>query len=237
MTGTSGTRILVVEDQPRNRKLYGAMLKEQGFDVLEAEDGAQAWASISSEEPDAVLMDVHLSGADGISIARRMKEDERYVAIPVILISADDSVGRRILDEGLPLAGFLVKPFPPAEMIRLVKSALGLGDDRRQAPRKPAKWTVMIESSDGDPVHSDLMDVSERGIGLQRPIGLGTARRPVQVGDSLNIVLRIRDNVALRIGTRVAYIHDSGRLGLEFTVIEPEDKVILRQYVSTPTID
>jgi CheY-like chemotaxis protein len=79
--------VLLVEDQPLNRKLFRDILSMQ-FEVLEAESAELAQELLRTRTPDLILMDVQLPGMDGLTLARRLKEDPDRRAIPIIAVSA-----------------------------------------------------------------------------------------------------------------------------------------------------
>jgi signal transduction histidine kinase/ActR/RegA family two-component response regulator len=83
-----GTRVLVVEDNPVNRKLAHNLLKSRGFEVIEAETGEEALAILKHATLDLVLMDIQLPGMDGLEVTRRIKSDPDTATLPVVAVSA-----------------------------------------------------------------------------------------------------------------------------------------------------
>jgi CheY-like chemotaxis protein len=81
-------RILLVEDNEMNRDMLSRRLQKRGFEVVMAEDGAQALTLASSASPDLVLMDVGLPDIDGWTVTRRLKEDASTAGIPIIALTA-----------------------------------------------------------------------------------------------------------------------------------------------------
>ena len=102
--------VLVVEDNPLNRKLVRDVLGHAGFRVLESEDAEQGIALARSEQPDLILMDVQLPGIDGVQALGRLQADAATAAIPVVALTAfamkDDR--ERFLSAGFH--GYLEKP-------------------------------------------------------------------------------------------------------------------------------
>ena len=80
--------VLVIEDNPLNRKLVRDVLGHAGYRVLEAADAEQGIAAARAERPDLVLMDIQLPGIDGIEALRRLRADEATAAIPVAALTA-----------------------------------------------------------------------------------------------------------------------------------------------------
>jgi two-component system cell cycle response regulator DivK len=102
--------VLVVEDNPLNRKLVRDVLGHAGFRILESEDAEQGIALARSEQPDLILMDVQLPGIDGVEALGRLQADAATAAIPVVALTAfamkDDR--ERFLSAGFH--GYLEKP-------------------------------------------------------------------------------------------------------------------------------
>ncbi len=80
--------VLVVEDNPLNRKLLRDVLGHAGYRVLEAGDAEQGIVLARSEQPDAILMDVQLPGIGGVEALRRLRADTATAAIPVAAVTA-----------------------------------------------------------------------------------------------------------------------------------------------------
>ncbi len=105
-----GSTILVVEDNPVNRRLARNVLRSRGYRVLEAETGEEGLEIARAEHPHLVLMDLQLPGLDGIETTRRLKADPLTRGIPVVALSAhaQEADQRRALEAGC--AGFIAKP-------------------------------------------------------------------------------------------------------------------------------
>jgi CheY-like chemotaxis protein len=81
-------RILLVEDNEMNRDMLSRRLEKRGYDVVIAENAAQALTMARSVEPDLVLMDVGLPDLDGWEVTRRLKQDPQTTSLPVIALTA-----------------------------------------------------------------------------------------------------------------------------------------------------
>ena len=116
--------ILCVDDEPGNLKLLERTLRTVGYLVIKACGGQDALDIIASRKIDLVLTDVMMPGVDGFETCRRIKEDERYRHIPVIMITGLGSKADRI--HGIEAGGddFLAKPFDPVEVLARVKMLL-----------------------------------------------------------------------------------------------------------------
>ena len=134
MTGTAdetqtGARrerplILIVEDHSELRHLYAQQLALSGFDVIEAENGAEAIAYTAARVPDVVLMDLSLPVVDGWEATRRLKNDERTAHIPVVALTAHDGSGELQRATRAGCDWFVPKPCPPDALITEVRRVL-----------------------------------------------------------------------------------------------------------------
>lgn len=116
--------ILCVDDEPANLRLLERTLGTADYLVLKANDGREALAIIGSRRIDLVLTDIMMPGIDGFETCRRIKEDEKYRHIPVIMITALGSKADRIRGIEMGADEFLAKPFDHGEVLARVKMLL-----------------------------------------------------------------------------------------------------------------
>lgn len=118
-------RVMVVEDEPENRLFIGLMLRTEGYDVLEAEDGPAAFALLEAgSAPDLILLDVMMPGLNGWQVFVRLREDPRWGKIPVVMLTA--LAQRADVERAVELGvdGFLTKPFEPVDLIHTIEETL-----------------------------------------------------------------------------------------------------------------
>src|ERR1700739_3732425 len=82
-------KLLLVEDNEYNRDMLLRRLQRKGFQVVCALDGAEGCAKAQTEQPDLILMDMHLPVLDGWEVTRRLKADAATRAIPIVALTAD----------------------------------------------------------------------------------------------------------------------------------------------------
>jgi two-component system cell cycle response regulator DivK len=117
----TGERILVVEDNELNMKLFRDVLVATGFQALEATTGGQAVELAVEHVPDLVLMDIQLPDADGVDVLHRLRTDDRTSTIPVLAVTAQAMYGDRERFLGAGFDGYVSKPVNIGELIGTVR--------------------------------------------------------------------------------------------------------------------
>jgi len=123
----SARRVLVVDDDATIADSVAARLRAEGFAVSTAADGPSAVTACEREQPDLVVLDVMLPDADGLAVCRRLRETG---SMPIVLLTARDTVPDRVagLDSGAD--DYLVKPFALDELLARVRAQLRRGQQR-----------------------------------------------------------------------------------------------------------
>lgn len=117
-------RIAIVEDNPDNRLLLGAILGDR-FEIDEYEDGPAALAAFAVSRPDLVLLDISLPGIDGIEVLARLKADVALSGVPVIALTAHAMSGDRERLLGLGFDDYVSKPIvDEEELVRAIDALL-----------------------------------------------------------------------------------------------------------------
>lgn len=118
--------VLVVEDSPDNRDIYHAVLEFAGFDVLEAENGAEGVRMAHEHHPDLILMDLSMPVLDGWEATRSLKAEEDTASIPICAISAHvlcDGDWPKVREAGFEC--YLTKPIEPKQVLAVVQERIG----------------------------------------------------------------------------------------------------------------
>jgi CheY-like chemotaxis protein len=103
-------RVLVVEDNPVNLELVGALLESEGYSVIPAETADVGLRLAATEPPDLVVMDIQLPGMSGYEATRRLKADPATAAIPVVALTAHAMQGEEARAREAGCDAFLTKP-------------------------------------------------------------------------------------------------------------------------------
>lgn len=122
-------RILIIDDEDDIREVAALSLEATaGWQVLTASSGVEGIAIATTEQPDAILLDVMMPGIDGPTTFRNMQQDPLIAHIPVLLLTAKvQGVDQRRF-ASLGLAAILFKPFDPLTLASQISEALGWKD-------------------------------------------------------------------------------------------------------------
>jgi DNA-binding response OmpR family regulator len=122
--------ILIVDDEPQDRKLLEALLKPEGYSTTMASTGEAALTAVHRQVPDLILLDVMMPGMDGYQVARALKGHPATSNIPIIMVTAQTD--RSALFQGLDAGAeeFLTKPVNRAELWLRVRNLLRLKELR-----------------------------------------------------------------------------------------------------------
>ena len=122
--------ILVIDDEQDAVELIEFNLKNAGFAVRSAADGAEALAKARSLLPSLIVLDVMLPEMDGFEICKLLRRDANTAAIPIIMLTAKAAEIDRVLGLELGADDYLTKPFSPRELVLRVKKLLERGKNK-----------------------------------------------------------------------------------------------------------
>ena len=111
--------ILVVEDDRRIRDLLRRGLAFEGYEIATAEDGESALRSIRDNLPDAVILDLMLPGIDGLEVCRRLRSVSN---VPILVLTARDTVADRVTGLDAGADDYMVKPFAFDELLARIRA-------------------------------------------------------------------------------------------------------------------
>ena len=132
---TKPSLILVVEDNEANQMLASAVLQIEGYRVDVVGSSDEAFDYLRTSTPDLILMDIQLPGMDGLSLTRRLKQDEGTAKIPIVALTAHAMRGDRQDALSAGCAGFIAKPIEVRKFGEQVAAFLanGAGDHQSAA--------------------------------------------------------------------------------------------------------
>ncbi len=123
----SGKKILVVDDEASVRKLVGSYLGREGYEVIEAADGAQALKLARTQHPNLIVLDVMIPEVDGLEVCRILRSESNVF---VLMLTARSEETDKLLGLGLGADDYLTKPFSPRELVARVKAILRRGQEK-----------------------------------------------------------------------------------------------------------
>ena len=117
-------KVLIVDDEIHIVHVVAIKLRNNGYDVISAENGAQAFKLVQEEKPDVVVTDFQMPVMNGLELIENLRQDKGTENLPVILLTAR---GFAVTDEQrqqLKVSAILSKPFSPKELLRSIEDIL-----------------------------------------------------------------------------------------------------------------
>ncbi|MDH4227933.1 MAG: response regulator [Deltaproteobacteria bacterium] len=166
--------ILAVDDNPQNLELLEALLESRGYGVVKAYNGKEALKKAEEFVPDIILLDVLMPQMDGFEACRRFKERKETKLVPIIMLTALDSLEDKVKGLECGADDFVTKPFQAPELLARVKSLIrvkGLIDELESAQSVLFSLASALDYTDPY-THGHSQRVSEFASSLARFIGL-----------------------------------------------------------------
>ncbi|GAB5455030.1 MAG: cell-cycle response regulator DivK [Henriciella sp.] len=120
MAETTPRKVLIVEDNALNMRLFSDLLEASGYETLQCVDGAKAVGIALEETPDLIIMDIQLPEVSGLDITRWLKDDERTSEIPVLAVTAFAMRTDEMLVREAGCEGYLSKPIQVRSFLKTV---------------------------------------------------------------------------------------------------------------------
>ncbi len=117
-------KILVVDDEQDLVKLVHYHLEKEGYKVLSAFNGEDALFLIRKERPELIVLDLMLPGIDGLEICKKLKADQAFAHIAIIMLTAKGEEADIIMGLKLGADDYMTKPFSPKELVARIQAVL-----------------------------------------------------------------------------------------------------------------
>src|SRR3954471_10853684 len=153
--------VLIVDDEPNIRRMVGALLATEGYEVRDAQDGASGLARAIEAEPDVLLLDLMMPGElDGLATLARVRES--VPDVPVVMMSGRAGLSDAVKATKLGAFNFLEKPLSPESVLLALSSALELRQARREAKVLRADLGLTGEMIGDSPAMQQVRALIER---------------------------------------------------------------------------
>ena len=223
------TRILVVDDEARMRKLVKDFLSAKGYDVVEAGDGEEAVKKFMADRSIRLLiLDVMMPKMDGWEVVKTVRRESQ---VPIIMLTAKGEERDELQGFGLGVDEYISKPFSPKILVARVEAILR----RSQAPGAEENLSaggIEVDRTahevrvDGEPVELSFKEfelltyfIENRGIALSREKILNNVWNYDYFGDARTIDTHVK-KLRAKLGARGSYIHTIWGMGYKFEIDE-----------------
>lgn len=117
-----GKKILLVEDEPEFRQALRIRLEANGYDIIEAENGAVGLDAARQQFPDLIILDVMLPRMDGFKVARQLKFDVKCKDIPLMMLTVMSQACDRKMGQAAGVDAYLTKPCKSQELLDTIST-------------------------------------------------------------------------------------------------------------------
>jgi len=145
MANTAGARILVADDDESLVKTLTWILKEHGYEVVVCPGGDGLLTKLEEVKPALLLLDIMMPKIDGLQLLERLKQDERYKDLPVLMVSSMPPEDATVKALGLGAADFIAKPFRVRELLARVEAHIRVGQALAQAREEARSRAAMVD--------------------------------------------------------------------------------------------
>ncbi len=117
-------RIMTIDDSPSLRQMVALTLENAGYEVVEASDGRDAVAKLGGREYHLFVTDLNMPGMDGIELTRKLRSMPEYRFVPIVLLTTESNLEKKMQGKAAGATGWIVKPFQPADLLATVKKVM-----------------------------------------------------------------------------------------------------------------
>lgn len=116
--------ILIVDDSETVRQVLHLTLANAGFDVVEAVDGIDALNKLPDAQIDMLITDLNMPNMDGIELINRVWQGDSHRFMPIVMLTTESSELKKLAGSEAVASGWIVKPFKPEQLLKVVKMVL-----------------------------------------------------------------------------------------------------------------
>ena len=118
-------KILVADDEPHIRDLLRLLFKDEGYDVVEAEDGEEAYEVAKKEKPDLIILDIMMPKVDGYQAYHSIRSDAELKDVPILILTAKAEPIYNRISKGIGADAHITKPFDADDVLKKINKFVG----------------------------------------------------------------------------------------------------------------
>ena len=117
-------RIMTVDDSASLRQMVTFVLRDSGYQIVEAVDGVDALSKLKGQDVDLFLSDVNMPNMDGLELTRQLRAIAQYKFVPIILLTTESLAEKKQQGKAAGATAWIVKPFTPDQLLAVVKKVM-----------------------------------------------------------------------------------------------------------------
>lgn len=178
-------RILVVDDEADLLELVAYNLRQAGYQVVTARDGAGAFAEVRKQAPDLIVLDLMLPDIAGTEVCRRLRRESATSSIPVVMLTARTEEIDRVVGFEVGADDYVTKPFSPRELVLRVGAVLRRGRTPTESQARQMTFGKLLIDVEGHRVLVAQQEVPVTALEFRLLLDLASHRGRVQSRDAL----------------------------------------------------
>lgn len=111
---------LTVDDSKTIREMVSFTLKNEGFDIIEAEDGVHALSVLGDKDVNVIITDLNMPNMNGLELIQKLREIPKYKFTPILMLTTESDETKKVQGREAGATGWIVKPFNPEKLIQVV---------------------------------------------------------------------------------------------------------------------
>jgi len=118
--------ILIVDDSESIREVVSAALIESGFEVVQGVDGKDGLDNLHKRSKDIklIISDLNMPNMDGIELVKEVRSDERFKYLPIIMLTTESQMGKKMEAKQAGATGWIIKPFEKAKLLNVINKVM-----------------------------------------------------------------------------------------------------------------
>ena len=215
--------VLIVDDDEFNLETAGDIIKEK-YSIFTASSGDAALKFLEENQPRLILLDLYMPGIDGREIMKRIKENELWKKIPIIILTSDTSPKTEKECIELGAAGFITKPFVPMVMMSYISRIIELAELQNDLEKRLEEKTKLLEK-----MSLNSIMVIANTIDAKDAYTSGHSMRVAQTSAAIATHLDWSEKEVQNI-YYIALLHDIGKIGVPDSILNKPGKLNVEEF-------